>query len=67
VAAGLAEVAGRVVGVSEAVVGACLLVLLAVLGRSVERGGVLSASVSRPAGGEERFTEAVERVTSPDW
>src|ERR1035438_2772522 len=60
VAAGLAGVAGRVAGVSEAVVGAGLLVFLAALGCHAERGGVLGASIRRPAGGEEHFTEAVE-------
>src|ERR1035438_1327377 len=62
VAAGLAGVAGRVAGLSEAVVGARLLVFLAALGCHAERGGVLSMSIRRPAGGEEHFTEAVERT-----
>src|SRR5450432_4611362 len=62
VAAGLVRIAVRVVGVSEAVVGARLLVFLASLDRHAERGGVLSASIRTPAGGEEHFTEAVERT-----
>ena len=59
--AGLIEAAGRMVGLSQAVVGARLLVFLAVSSRPAERGGVLSESIRRLACGEEHFTESIER------
>jgi hypothetical protein len=62
VTAGLAEVAGGVAGVAEAVVGAGLLVLVADVASQAERGGVLRAGVTGLAGGEQDLTEAVERL-----
>lgn len=62
VAAGPTEVAGGIVGVAEAVVGASPLVLVTDLAAQVERLGVLGASTAGLAGGEQDLTEAVERV-----
>lgn len=61
VVAGLAEIAGRMAGSREAVVGTGLLVLLAVQGGPAERGGEMGASVSELAGGKEHVTQSVER------
>jgi hypothetical protein len=61
VVTGLASVAGRLAGAGQAVVGACQLVFLAVAGCAAERGGVLSASIGRPPGGEQRVAETIER------
>jgi hypothetical protein len=62
VAACPAEVAGGIVGVAEAVVGAGPLVLVTDLAAQAERRGVLGASTARIPGDEQDLTEAVERV-----
>jgi hypothetical protein len=62
VTAGLADLAGSLVGSGEAVMGAALLVFPADLGGQAERGSVLDAGLPRLTGAEEHVAEAIERV-----
>ena len=63
VRAGLAGVKHGLVAAGEAVMGTGVLVFRADLAGQAERGGVLYAGLAGLPGGQEDFSEAVERIS----